>query len=247
MKGKFLITKSSPKNIRANIFADRSGLLLHHLLCHPGAEFQIRETARQIGLSHSLVQRVISALLDTGIVTYQGIRTAKRYSLANPTKLLNDWLEQYSIVDRCRFFNYSSGYSPDEIEGRIQNWKLCEKSNVVLALHSAARRHQCSFTNLNTVELYCPTKEIRLALEKLLRLDPIERGYDVLLIEPYYSAIVAKESTTIEQLRVSSPLLTFLDLYHFPLRGKEQAEYMIKTHEILKPRFLSLPRQEASF
>jgi hypothetical protein len=35
-------------------------------------------------------------------------------------------------------------------------------------------------------------------------------------------------------MRISPPLLTFLDLYHFPLRGQEQAEFMAQRIPELK-------------
>ncbi|GAB5411664.1 MAG: hypothetical protein ChlgKO_07780 [Chlamydiales bacterium] len=61
---------------------------------------------------------------------------------------------------------------------------------------------------------------IRPKLEKKLQLLPKERGYEVLLIEPHYKSLLTQNQNA------SSPLLTFLDLYHFPLRGEEQAEFM---------------------
>jgi len=38
---------------------------------------------------------------------------------------------------------------------------------------------------------------------------------------------------------VSPPILTFLDLYHFPLRGQEQAEFMAERLGGLKPIYKS--------
>ncbi len=240
MKGQFLSNKSSVKNRRTNVYANRSGLLLHHLLSRPDGEFRVRELARDVGLSHGLVQRVISELLHTGIVKSQGIRTAKRYTLKKPKQLLRDWFENYNIVDKCRFYNYSSGYPMEEIERKLQDWKHSKGDDVALALHAASRAHKCTFTNLKTIELYCNSKKAHEALRKLLRLEPIDRGYDVLLIDPYYRSIVTDNSSLIDQLMVSSPLLTLLDLYHFPLRGIEQAEHLIRSHEVLKPLAESL-------
>ncbi|HQH28633.1 MAG TPA: hypothetical protein PLP17_14645, partial [Oligoflexia bacterium] len=76
--------------------------------------------------------------------------------------------------------------------------------------------------------------ENRRRLERLLQLEPCDRGYDVLLIEPYYSQIAAARSEKKDGLLVSPPLLTVLDLYHFPLRGQEQAEHMLRRHPALK-------------
>lgn len=233
MKGEFLNKKTSVNDRRTNVFAKQSGLLLHHLLMRADKEFRLREIAREVGLSHGLVQRVISELLHVGIVESEGVRTAKRYTLRKPKLLLQNWLENYSIMDKCRFYNYSSGYSVAEIEEKLRRRK--ESEDFVLALHTAARALKCVFTNLATVELYCKSEAAHEELRDILRLESIDRGYDVLVIEPYYQSIVAEESSLLDELLVSSPLLTLLELYHFPLRGKEQAEHLIRSHEQLKP------------
>lgn len=103
--------------------------------------------------------------------------------------------------------------------------------NVVLALHSSAEAHGCKNTNLQQLELYLMQANIRPKLEKILKLSPKERGYDVLLIEPYYKAMLSQCITQQKDcsktlISCAPALLTFLDLYHFPLRGIEQAESM---------------------
>ena len=81
-------------------------------------------------------------------------------------------------------------------------------------------------TNLNTLELYVMESKLREKIEKTLELEPQEKGYEVLLIEPYYKYLLKHATDFHEEIRVSPTLLTFLDLYHFPLRGQEQAEFM---------------------
>jgi hypothetical protein len=231
MKNSFLIDNKAGSRPSANIFANRSGLVLHELLLGQSPEFGVRELARTSGLSNGLVQRVINELGRIGIAKSEGVRTSKQYRLEHPGKLLKRWFESYSISDKCRFYTYSSGYSMEEIEGKLSRSK---DSGVVLALHAAARAYQCGFTNLKTIELYFSEDEKRIKLEKMLRLEPRDRGYEVLLIKPYYSSIVAEQSQNINNVYVSSPLLALLDLYHFALRGYEQAEHLLRKHPELK-------------
>lgn len=234
MKSQFLIKKVTPESPTANIFANRSGLILHELLAQPPEEFRVRDLARRLELSHGLVQRVVSELVNSGIIASEGIRTAKRYRLARPGRLLRQWIESYSISRKCKFYNYSSGYSVSEIEGKLDKVKRGQREPLVFALHSAARAYKCGFTNLQTCELYISSKDQRLNLEESLRLQPRDSGYDVLLIEPYYSALVERKSERINAQFISSSLLTFLDLYHFPLRGNEQAEHLLHKHPALQ-------------
>ena len=99
------------------------------------------------------------------------------------------------------------------------------QGQIVFALHSAAELHGCKCTNLNTTEMYLMDSSSRTKIEKALQLEHQEHGYEVLLIEPYYTALLERTDTL---FRASSPLLTFLDLFHFPLRGREQAEGMVQ-------------------
>ncbi|MGZ3632939.1 MAG: hypothetical protein ACXWM7_01240 [Parachlamydiaceae bacterium] len=65
-------------------------------------------------------------------------------------------------------------------------------------------------------------------------LEPQERGYEVLLVEPYYKSLLQNACNSNQELNTSPTILTFLDLYHFPLRGQEQAEFMAERLPELK-------------
>jgi len=97
---------------------------------------------------------------------------------------------------------------------------------VILALHSAAEALGLKNTNLEGLELYILDPSIRAKLESALQLEPKERGYEVLLIEPYYKVLIKQNKKDGKEIGICPLLLTFLDLYHFPLRGREQAEFM---------------------
>ena len=114
----------------------------------------------------------------------------------------------------------------------IKNSNLSNK--VALALHSAVEAHGYKNTNLNTLELYLLDPSVRAQLEKKLLLEPQERGYEVLLIEPYYKSLLRNTCDSNLDMNVSPSVLTFLDLYHFPLRGQEQAEFLAERLPELK-------------
>ena len=124
------------------------------------------------------------------------------------------------------------------LQDKAELLEALRKSNlskkVTLALHSAAEVHGCKTTNLNTLELYLFDPLVRPRLEKKLLLEPQERGYEVLLIEPYYKSLLKNTSDSNLDINASPSILTFLDLYHFPLRGQEQAEFMAERLQELK-------------
>ena len=224
MKGEFLLG-SNEAFIEGNIYAERSSLVLDWLL-RVGVikeDFSLREVAKDRGVSVGLVQKVFGTLVVHGLLQVEGLRTAKRFSIKNPEALLKSWTEHYSVVKKCKMWAYRSSFqNKEEILEALHESDL--KSRTALALHSAAAAYGYKNTNLETLELYLLDPSIKKELEQTLELEPQERGYEVLLIKPHYKSL----------LKLDSPLLTFLDLYHFPLRGQEQAEFMAERLPELK-------------
>jgi DNA-binding transcriptional regulator YhcF (GntR family) len=234
MAGRFLIG-SNEKPLEWNIYSDKSAVVLDWLLREgiKSPELSVRNVSKQAEVSLGSVQRVFETLVLKGILQIEGIRTAKKFLLKDPKRLLESWLEHYSIVKKCKMRTYRSGFQ-DKIE-LLEALKKSNLSNkVALALHSAAEVHGYKNTNLNTLELYMLDPLVRPQLEKKLLLEPQERGYEVLLIVPYYKSLLKNISGLDLDINVSPSILTFLDLYHFPLRGQEQAEFMAERLPELK-------------
>jgi len=226
MKSRFLLNSNDP-SVESNIYADKSALILAWLL-REGVKrsgFSLRELSKELEVSLGLVQRVLSGLVSKGLLEIEGVRTAKKFFFNKPRLLLQSWLDHYSMTKKCKMRTYRSAFSEKaELIDALKKSNLNQE--VVLALHSAAEAYGCKNTNLNTLELYILSPTIRLKLEDVLELEPQERGYEVLLIEPYYKSLLSKESQSGKDLKICPVILTFLDLYHFPLRGQEQAEFM---------------------
>ncbi len=234
MKGQFLLS-SAESFTEGNIYADKSSVVLDWLL-RIGIDkkyFSLREVALEGQVSVGLVQKVFGTLVLHGLLETEGVRTAKRFSLKKPKHLLKGWLEHYSVIKKCKMWTYRSSFqNKEEILKILKKSDL--QSKTALALHSAAEAHGFKNTNLNTIELYLLEPGIRGKLEEVLDLEPQERGYEVLLIEPYYKSLIQAERGLRKGLNVSPVLLTFLDLYHFPLRGLELAEFMAERIPELK-------------
>jgi hypothetical protein len=67
-------------------------------------------------------------------------------------------------------------------------------------------------------------------------LHQFDRGYEILLIKPYYSSLVKKvyEDPGDQKWMEAYAILTVLDLLQFPMRGVEQAETLFRKVEPLK-------------
>lgn len=226
MKGRFLVS-SNEDPAEGNVYADKSSLVLDWLLRVGLSKqsFSLREVAKEAGVSLGLVQRVFNILVLKGLLQVEGVRTSKKFSFNKPKALLESWLEHYSIVKKCKIRTYRSALS-----GKAEWLNALKKSgvgsDVILALHSAAEALGVKNTNLEGLELYVLDPSIRPKLESALQLEPQERGYEVLLIEPYYKMLIKKNRKDGKEIGICPLLLAFLDLYHFPLRGQEQAEFI---------------------
>jgi hypothetical protein len=240
MKGRFLVS-SNEDPAEGNVYADKSSLVLDWLLREGLSKesFSLREVAKEARVSLGLVQRVFNILVLRGLLQVEGVRTAKSFSFNKPKELLESWLEYYSIVKKCKIRTYASALS-----GKSEWFKALKKSgfdqNVILALHSAAEAHGYKNTNLEGLELYILDPSIRAKLESALQLEPQERGYEVLLIEPYYKMLIKQNRKNGKEMGICPLLLAFLDLYHFPLRGQEQAEFIAQRAPELKRIYKSL-------
>lgn len=231
MKGRFLLSSHSFSK-EENIYANRSALVLDWLLRKGGKRetFSLREISGETGVSLGLVQRVLATLIFHGIVETRGVRTAKAFSLKSEAKLLKLWTANYDLLKKSKIWTYSSACSLEELEEILSTSPL--KDKIAYALHSAARAMGFSNTNLKTFELYLLEPRVKKQLEKQLKLEPKEKGYDVLLVEPYYRDLLAQAKGEKEEIKRAGLILTYLDLAHFPLRGPEQAQYLLeKGHE----------------
>ena len=240
MKGDFLLPRHKAA-IAPNIYADKAACILEWLLLIGIDEesFSLRDIAQETGVSLGNVHRICSAMAFNGYLKVIGIRTSKRFSVNDPQRLLRAWIDHYNIIDKCKIWSYSTAFPNKKqlIEALIKSGL---HESVTLALHSAAEAHKCKNTTLEQqLELYLIQPSMRQELEKILKLQHKERGYDVLLVEPYYKSMINRSIFLQKQssntgLFYAPELLTFLDLYHFPLRGIEQAEWMAEQMQKLK-------------
>ena len=61
-----------------------------------------------------------------------------------------------------------------------------------------------------------------------MNLKELKAGGNVYLIKPYYKKSIFLYKQKIKGYPVVSNLQLYLDLYHFPQRGREHADYLLK-------------------
>ena len=223
MNNHYLNKSSKVNTVNIDIFSKKSALILRFLLLRLQKDeaFSQRTIVRQTNVSVGWVQRVIDQLVTEGYILVHGVRTAKTFRLKNRKKLLQAWVNSYRVMKKCKVRNYDSALSAEQIRAELSKPKF--KPKVALALHSASGQLVGKNSNLDSVEFYLLDEKLLQTLEKKLYLEAQDRGYKVLIISPYYKDCLTAQDST---LHFTDSLQTYLDLYHFPLRGQETAEFL---------------------
>ncbi|MFZ4405625.1 MAG: hypothetical protein ACOYOK_16150, partial [Pseudobdellovibrionaceae bacterium] len=214
-----------------DIYRNKSSLILFWLLTwrsHSQKDgFSINELSRHTGTSLGLAYKAIKQLEYIGIITSKGLRTNKKFYLKQPNNLLLDWIKKYNLIKKTK----TKGFA---FSGKKLN---PEKLNLVPALHTSCLEYfNLKNTNLRLQEFYLLDWNNLAKISNKLNLVELDRGYDLLLIKPYYSSLIEKcmDQDKKKIWMKSYELLTFLDLLHFPVRGIEQAEALFRKSDHIK-------------
>jgi len=217
-------------------FGKKGALALFWTLSRTGVErseaFSINELAKLINSSSSTAHRSISALALDGIFKAEGVRTSKRYSLKKPDELLKLWIKSYKFNRKVKKLQLGIS-NPAEFQKK-KNELLSDFG--VPALHTAAKNiFHVGVSNLQQIEAYVSEWDGVEKLSKKFGLVEQGQGYEVLLLKPYYDQVVLnfRDHSNDPQWNSAYSILTFLDLYHFPLRGLEQAEALFRKQKVL--------------
>jgi hypothetical protein len=223
------ILPSRGTDIEIDIYSNKSSLILFWLLVNHEqvlkVGFAVNELARLTGTSAGLVHKVIKQLEYIGIITSKGLRTNKKFYLKLPGQLLVSWVKKYNLIKKTKTKGFAAFDTNDS------------KLKLIPALHTASAEYfKSKTTNLRLQEYYFLNWDKLPKTIDQLKLQELDRGYEVLLIKPYYSTLIERLSDNIQRETWMKPyaLLTVLDLLHFPVRGVEQAETLFRKTDFIK-------------
>lgn len=211
------------------IFSDKATMVMRAMLAEPDKKWVARDFGKGIGVGRARAAAVLSILRKKGFVG--GIRSGRlAYStLQNKKKLLEEWLKFYSFeLNKPHLY-----YSPHgDILPRLKDFFETKKlpAGYALTLHTGANL----MTNyVNTQAVYCylrseKFREMSLDLRQTLDLKELKKGGNFYLIEPYYKNGVFFNCQRIKGCNVVSDIQLYLDLYNFPQRGRDHAQYLLK-------------------
>ena len=204
-------------------FSDKASLVLRALLPGGSRLWGIRELAQEIALDPGYVSRMAKEIEKRGYVK----RVDSKLSLRSPDGILEDWVRSYNLKKNQLSDYFCIAENVDNILHRLRDLGLPNDLQYALSVQAGANL-VAPYSNFKEVHIYAKgAKEIEF-LEKGMNLKPVDQGGNLVIMRPYYRNSVFFGSRFVDGLRVVSDIQLYLDLYTYPLRGLEQAEYILE-------------------
>ena len=208
-------------------FSDRNSLIARTLLANAERTWSVRELAAHAGVSLGTASQVIRTLVGTGAVSHwQQGRTAC-IRLAEPGLLLRQWRAAYSWERNPAVSFHAPMGDVSRFVRRLPS--LMGDARWALTLHAGAAQ-VAPHASWDRVHIYVGVESPAhlLGIGEALGWAPAADGR-VVLMKPYYKTAVWHDLRAVNQLPIVSTLQLVLDLWDYPLRGREQAEHLLRT------------------
>lgn len=212
------------------LLGDKANIIIRAMLSQPDRKWVARDFEKEFGVGRARAAKVLSELRAKGFVG--GVRSGRlaHSILQNKEELLEEWLKVYKFELNEAHLYYSIR---EDILPRLKEYFAGKKepNQYALALHTGANLIT-SYVNTQTIYCYLPVKNFKSAsldLRQVLDLKELKTGGNFYLINPYYKSATLFNTQVIKGYNVVSNLQLYLDLYHFPQRGRDHAEYLLKT------------------
>jgi len=208
-------------------FSDKASLIIREIILERGKAWGVREIAESVGLNPGYVSRMSNELVRRNYL----VRISNKLKLDDPVKILDDWVRHYNYKKNRMYKYFCLAKSPDEIINKFRKVNFDEEVEYALSFHAGANLIS-QYAVYNEVHLYVKSySDIDMIAEKL-KLQKVEEGSNVIFLIPYYKNSVFYSKQKIKNLWVVSDLQLYIDLYNFPVRGKEQAEHILERMNI---------------
>jgi hypothetical protein len=206
-----------------SLFTAKASRVLHVLLMPPLRSWKVTAIAAEAGVSLGQASNVRKLLLDRewAMVRDDGLR------LSDPEKLARAWQSSYEPRPRSRQAAYTLLHDAALDDAmRAALIEAGKGAHAVLASYSAARwlapyaRHATQF--------FYADKQGAEILKRHLKLQPVSRGENVVLLEPREDDVFSARQEAAPGIWCSGLVQTWLDLSVAGERGGEAAEHLLR-------------------
>ncbi|MFW6115719.1 MAG: type IV toxin-antitoxin system AbiEi family antitoxin [Chloroflexota bacterium] len=203
-----------------NLFAPVSSRIVRAMLAEPDRAWRLTELAETTGASLGQTYKVSEKLVDEAFA-----RKSRETGLVltEPTGLLNLWREAYDVKEATEIHSFhTSERDPQRLMREIERAAEGIGKQHAFTLHAGA----------STIAPYVRFSDVHFYVEgdphawvDALHLHTVEFGGNVHLLQPHDEGVFYRMRSP-EGLTVVGNIQLYLDLYHYPARGREQAEFL---------------------
>lgn len=208
-------------------FGNRASLVSRLLARMPGKAWRLRELAAAAKVSTMTASHVVRQLAAIGAVHVTTTGRAKEIRFTSLRTLVEHWSHHYDWTRNRRVPVLAPVGDPQRFLSRLP--EILGRERWALTMHAGASLI-APIAAWEKVHVY-------VRIEQGARLDELVEtlGYEasddgaLVLMRPWYHDSVWTDARSIHALPVVSLLQLVLDLWHYPVRGREQAEHLLRT------------------
>lgn len=205
------------------VFSDKASLILRAAFKDIKRNWGVRELAGSVGLNPGFISRLSEELEKRNYIS----RKDSKLIFKDPESILEDWVREYDYRKNKEVRFFCLGKGPDEIIDKIKRLKIPEQLVYAFGFHSGANLIS-PYSVYNELHVYIQGENDIGWFADNLKLRQVDEGANLIFLLPYYKHSVFYDMQQIERLKVVSDLQLYLDLYKYPIRGLEQAEYILE-------------------
>ncbi|MBK8574311.1 MAG: hypothetical protein IPN90_01070 [Elusimicrobia bacterium] len=209
------------------VFNDKASLVLRAMLENPEREWVVRDFVNELSLGRGWVASVMAALRQKGFLKGKARGRAAGSFLRNPRELVQEWTHHYRMEHNpVQVYYTSDTHILPRLKAVLQ--KVGQEQSYALTLHSGANliTHHVQDPNLYVYLSAAHYSSLVSNLRLALGLKELKQGGNVYFFRPSYRFSIFPGIQKIAGYPVVSNLQLYLDLFHFPARGREHAEYL---------------------
>lgn len=205
------------KRTMVKLFSKKSTRIIRKLLADPNRTWKTTELAEEARVSLGFVSTAIKNLAEEGFLD----REWGSIKLINPAGLLDKWSGEYRFDNQTSIGYYCPYKDREQVFRRLREINGDQYALTMGAAASLIAPHVRS----TDIYLYSSNNS---KLIKKLELTPVEFGGNLYLVDPGDQGVLF-DKQDVDGLSIVSNIQLYLDLFNYPARGREQAEFLRET------------------
>jgi len=213
--------KFPEKRSGRNPFSDKASLILRVMLDDVEHHWGIREMADKTELNPGYVSRVAEELVKRKYIA----REKNKLRIRSPEGILDDWVRVYNIRKNKTFRYFCMATSASDIIDKLSKIQFPNEISYSLSVQAGASLIS-PYSVFKEIHVYVRSQKDIEYFKKYLNLSSADQGANFIIMLPYYKNSVFFGKQNVNNICVVSDLQLYIDLYEYPIRGREQAEHL---------------------